>query len=240
MALKKKITETAYEKLAEHFKGEYKKVGDDYVLDVEGDDDLGELRRAHDRVKQEAKEAKEARDKMKRELDELGDGDARKKGDIATLEKSWKEKMDAEVKKRDDDNAKLRGTLTNTLVDNVAIQLASKLSEKNSKVLLPHIKSRLQADFDGDTPATRVLDKNGKPSALTVDDLQKEFMSDPDFAGIITASKANGGAGSRNPVQNGGGAPRMQNEKPADFASMNMQEKVAYLKEKKQTESEQE
>ncbi|WEM33661.1 head scaffolding protein [Pseudomonas phage PSA-KC1] len=102
---------------------------------------------------------------------------------------------------------------------------------------MPHIKSRLMADFEGDTPVTRVLDKDGKPSALTIDELANEFVANKDFSAIITASKASGGAGK--PSQNGGGAPKFngQSDKPADLSKMNPAELAAHLKEAKANET---
>ena len=56
MALKKKITKEAFEKLPDVLKSEYVANGDDYVLDVDGEEDTGALKRAKDREKQRADE----------------------------------------------------------------------------------------------------------------------------------------------------------------------------------------
>ena len=122
---------------------------------------------------------------------------------------------------------------TKTLVDNVATQIATKISNAPA-LLLPHIKSRLQADFEGDSPVTRVLDKDGKPSAMTVEELAAEFVANKDFSAIITASKASGGAGKPS-NNNGGGAPN-NSDKPADLASMNPAQLAEHIKASKATD----
>ena len=148
------------------------------------------------------KEAKELRDK----LDEITAGAARKTGDIEALEKSWGEKLskrEAELLKEIEGRD---GHLNKMLVDNVAQSLAAKLSISPA-VIMPHIKSRLQAEFKDGAGATRVLDATGKPSAMTLEELETEFRNNKDFAPIIIGSKASGsgagGAGS-------GGAPTGQ------------------------------
>ena len=91
-----------------------------------------------------------------------------------------------------------------------ASKLASKLAIQGSEsVLLPHIAPRLQAEFvDGDVKF-RVLDKQGKPSAMTIDDLEKEIRSDVAFKPMIRASSASGGGASG---ANGGGATKKPSE----------------------------
>ena len=101
-------------------------------------------------------------------------------------------------------------------------------------MLLPHIKARLQADFEGDAPVTRILDKEGKVSAMTVEELSAEFVANKDFSAIITASKASGGAG-RSSNQNGGSAAN-QSDKPADLASMNPAQLAEHIKASKATD----
>lgn len=232
MALKKKLDKAAYEKLSDVLKAEYKEDGDDYVLDVEGGDDAGELRRANERLKQEKKDlAAKAKDAQEK-LDALGDDDARKRGDVVTLEKSWGEKLKQETDKRDAVIAKQKAHIQRQLVDNVAAKIAGDISDAPA-LLIPHIKSRLSADFDGDEPVTRVLDATGKPSAFTVDDLKKEISTDKTFAVIIRGSKSSGsGASGQQKIQAGGlqqygnNNPDQQNLNPASMSREQLRERV--------------
>lgn len=236
MALKKKLTKEEHAKLSDALKAEYIEDGDGFRLDVDGDEDTGALKRAKDREAQLRKDAEKEAKELRERLESIEGDDARKKGDIATLEKSWQSKLEKQREEYEAKISKLTSHTTKTLVDNVASQLAHKISNAPA-IIMPHIKSRLIADFEGDTPVTRVLDKDGKPSALTIDELANEFVANKDFSAIITASKASGGAGK--PSQNGGGAPKFngQSDKPADLSKMNPAELAAHLKEAKANET---
>lgn len=234
MALKSKLTKEEHAKLPDAFKAEYVEDGDGFRLDIEGAEDTGALKRAKDRESQLRKDAEKEAKELREKLEAQETGDARKKGDIETLEKSWQGKLDTQKTEADARIAKLTAHTTRSLVDNVAQSIAAKISTAPA-LLLPHIKARLQADFEGDEPKTRVLDKDGKPSALTADELAAEFVANKDFSAIIVASKASGGAGKSS--QNGGGAPNKsgQSDKPADLSKMNPQDLAAHLKEAKQS-----
>jgi len=227
MALKKKLTKEEHAKLSDHIKAEYIEDGDGFRLDIDGDEDTGALKRAKDREAQLRREAETKLREAQEQLDALGNDDARKKGDIQTLEKSWQKKLEDQKADYEGKLGKLTTHTKTQLVDNVAQQIASKISNAPA-LLLPHIKARLAADFEGDAPITRILDKDGKPSAMTVEELSAEFVANKDFSAIITASKASGGAGKPS-NQNGGGAPN-QSEKPADLASMKPAQLVEFIK----------
>lgn len=224
MALKSKLTKAEFDKLSDELKKEYKEDGDGYALDVEGAEDTGALKRAKDRETQLRKEAEQKAKELQDKIDASADIDARKKGDIETLEKSWQGKLDTAKAEADGRITKLTGALTANLVDTVAFQIATKISNSPS-LILPHIKARLAADFEGDAPKTRVLDKEGKPSAMTVEELSAEFVANKDFAAIIIGSKASGSAG--NPSNTGGAgkpvfgkdAPDLANMSPAELAA---------------------
>ena len=233
MALKKKLTKEEHSKLSDHLKAEYIEDGDGFRLDIDGDEDTGALKRAKDREAQLRRDAEAKLREAQEELDRINGDDARKKGDIATLEKSWQKKLDDTKAEYEGKVSKLTTHTTKTLVDNVATQIATKISNAPA-LLLPHIKSRLQADFEGEAPVTRVLDKDGKVSAMTVEELAAEFVANKDFSAIITASKASGGAGKPS-NNNGGGAPN-NSDKPADLASMNPAQLAEHIKASKATD----
>ena len=94
MALKKKITKEDHAKLSDALKSEYVEDGDGFRLDVDGEEDTGALKRAKDREAQLRREAEAKLREAQEQLDALGSDDARKKGDIATLEKSWQKKIE--------------------------------------------------------------------------------------------------------------------------------------------------
>jgi len=236
MALKNKIDKAAFDKLPDVLKSEYIEDGDGYRLDVDGAEDTGALKRAKDREAQLRKDAETQLREAQAKLDELGTDDARKKGDIATLEASWKGKLDEEQAGRKADVDKYQGAFRKTLIDNQASAMATKIS-KVPALLSRVIKDRLTVDFEGDEPVTRVLSADGKVSAMTLEDLQKEVVANPEYADIIIASKASGGAGK---TKQGGGAPTNPNpnEKPVDFSTMKPAELAAHITAKKAAETE--
>lgn len=230
MALKKKLSKADYEKLADHLKPEYVEKNGDYHLDLD-DEESGALLRAKDREKELRKEAEAKAKELEARLAEIEGTDARKRGDIETLEKSWKSKLAETEKALLEKLGKKDNYLKSTLVDNVAQQLASKISTSPA-LIIPHIKARLAADLDGEVPSTKVLDKDGKLSALSLDDLQNEFVTNPDFGAIIIGSKA---SGSRATSQNVNQTRVFgSNDKPANLANMKPSELVAHIAAQKQ------
>ena len=229
MALKKKISKADHEKLPDHFKAEYIEKGGEFHLDLD-DEESGALLRAKDREKELRKAAETKAKELEERLAELEGTDARKRGDIETLEKSWKSKLAETEKALTERLANKDAYLKNTLVDSVAQQIASKISTSPA-LIMPHIKARLAADLDGDTPSTKVLDKNGQLSALTIEELQNEFVTNPDFGAIIIGSKA---SGSRAPSQNVNQNRAFGfDNKPIDLSRLSPAELVAYSESKK-------
>lgn len=203
--MKRKLTKAEYDKLSDEAKANYKAVGSGYELDLEDDDtpDLIDKLKIETANRRKAdKERKELQDR----LDAIEEDKNKGKGDVAALEASWQKKLDKIEADKKAEADKHRTFVRNVLVDKVAADIAGTLS-KTPKVLLPHVRQRLDVDFDGDEPKTVVLDGNGKRSAFTVDELTKEFRDNKDFAGIIVASQASGGSATRSgPTSGGGGA----------------------------------
>lgn len=207
MSLKLNITNDEHATLDDAVKALYEADGDNFKLAVDGLEDTGALKRAKDRVALEAKEAKERADRLEAELQEIRDREAdadkeglRKKGDLASLEKSWKDTADKRVAAEAAKVESLKKQMENLLVGNVAQSIASELFTV-PEAMTDFVQKRLRAEFDGDVPTTRVLDSNGQPSAATIDDLRKELLANPKLSGILVASKASGGG-----AGNGGGS----------------------------------
>lgn len=201
--------------------------GGKFYLEIDGVDELpafGGMRRAkeqerdaHNTTTTKLRDATTKIEQLQAELDEIHRGNV-PKGDVARLEQSWKDKLatrEAELTGKLDTLIKRVQTL---LVDNVAQSLASKISTAPD-LLLPHITKRLTVETDGDNLVTRVLDNTGKLSALTVEDLEKELMSNKSFAPILVGSKANGSG-----ANGGGGGGGSGNKK---FSQLTEPERVA-------------
>lgn len=173
----------------------------------------------------EAKKAKrEADEKAKAEADEA----ARKSGDIAALEKSWQDKFAKREKELTDENAALKNNINGMLIDNVAVKMAGEMAVQGSAdLLIPHIKSRLAAEQRDGQFVTVVRDKDGKPSAASLDDLKNEFVGNAAFAPVIVGSKATGG-GADGGKPGGGAAPKAVTR--TQFEQMSAQQRMDHSK----------
>ena len=199
---------------------------DDDDDDSSDDDDSGKdttaLKNALERERNDAKklrnDLKELRkefNKMKKDAEAAAEDEARNNGDVTALEKSWQKKLadrEAEMQAIIDQR---ETSLRELLVDSEAMKIATEIS-KSPALLLPHIKARLQAEFGDDGKATtRVLDKDGKPSASDLAGLKKEFLSNKEFSSILIGSKGSGG-GSGGPGASGPGAFKLEDYKNED------------------------
>ena len=218
MALKLKLKKAAYDKLSDELKAEYKEQDGEYVLDVDGIEDTGALKRARDREKQRADDAEAERDELRESNRKL---EAGKAGDVTKLTKKYdadiaamKEEHTGAISKRD-------SFITRTLKNGLAQRIAAALNPKAPKVFVPHLESRITVDLTGDEPKVVILGADGKPSTLTEEQLQQEFVANKDFAGMIVGSKASGGAGATN-NKGGGGAPSQNNDQQRDASLATM------------------
>lgn len=231
MALKLKITKEAYDKLSDSLKGEYVEKDGEFVLDVDGMEDTGALKRAKDRESQLRKDAEKDAKELREQLDALSTGDARKRGDIETLEKSWKEKYDNGIKEVSDKLSKIQQSTSKSLVESTASAIASKISTVPA-LMSKVIKDRLTVDFEGDAPTLKVLDSQGKPSALTLDELSAEFVANKEFSDIIVGSKASGGGAAKDGFNKSGGAANNDPNKTVLFSKMSAADLAANIKTK--------
>jgi hypothetical protein len=204
----------------------YEKSGDKYRLKIEGleipdvDGLKSKVQELLDEKKAAQKVAREAEKAAAKAVEEA----ARKSGDVEALENSWKQKLaDREAEsqaKIDEQNQWIRAQT----VEATALKLATTLAVPGSAdVLMPHIERRLGMDVRDGKPVAVVLDAQGKPSALSVDDLAKEFTANQAFAPLIAASNASGGGAAG--ANGRGGAAQAK----ADMAG-SKEERVAAIK----------
>ncbi len=220
MALKKKLSKEAWATLKKEFQDEYKLVGDEYVLDVDGEEDTGALLRSKDHEKQLRKDAEKRLKELQDKLDEESENKSRKEGDIEKLEAKWKKDLEASQNEANSRIERLSNFARRNLIDRTANEIASKISTVPT-LMAKALRERLAVDFEGDEPTLKILDAQGKPSALTTEQLSQEFAANKEFASIIIASKASGGGAPRTSnFAQGGGAPSNSNNQPADLSKM--------------------
>lgn len=213
--MKRKITKEAYEALSDQLKALYKADGEGYILDLEDEDEDGaaEIERLKLKRQIEAdhrKRAETERDELQKELKELrdkrtkeDDDNHRKAGDIEALDKSWKEKLEARETELQGQIKKQTEAIRQITVGAAAIEMATRISTAPD-LLSPVISNRLTVEYVDEKPVVRVLDKDGKPSAATLEDLEKEIAGDKRYASVIIAGNGSGGGGRGG--QGGGGA----------------------------------
>jgi hypothetical protein len=221
MALKFKITKTAYGKLSEEMKAEYveEEGGKGYVLDVEGlpePEDTGELKRAKDREKERADNLQEELTEATAKIEKLEKAQTTQDKDVARVTARYEKKLTEAKAESQEVIDGLREKIAKGVRENVASKLATTISN-SPKIMERHILDRLTVEFNDDGEAVlKVLDKDNKPSDMTVEKLGEELVANKDFAAIIVGSRAKGGGAAHNPVLPTGGA---QDGKPVSLAS---------------------
>lgn len=238
MALARKITKDQFEKLVDNIKFEYMADGDSYLLQTTGDEDTGALRRANQRLKDQVEHLETKNDDLAGKLDKIEKNPARKQGDIDALERQWAKEKETAVNEVTAKLEKANGFIKQSLLESAAASLSEKISTSPS-IIRPHIERRLQVDIDGDKPSVKVLDKDGKVSALTVEKLGEEFVANKDFSSIIRVTQASGGAGSPSPNGGAGNNPlakpigQQGADQPVDLSKLTAQQLAEHVTAKK-------
>lgn len=230
MKLKKKVK--SLDEVQEQYRDLYVEKDGEFILEVDGEEDTGALKRAKDHEKkrrqdaeQKARDLEEQMADIQEQLDALQDKGGDK--DTSGIEKKWQDKYSKREKELTDQIDSLGKEINTLLIDNVADQIAADLSDSPA-VLRPHVRQRLTVERVDGKAVTRVKDLDGELSAMTLDELKSEFQSNNDFASVIRGSKGSGSGASGG--QGGqGGKP----QKP-DFTKATPKEKAAYLKAQKE------
>lgn len=202
--MKFKITKAEFDALTDEQKAQYTAKGDGYQIKIEGMPDFDAMEQKLNKLLDEKKQGDETRRKAEEDAKAEKDKADRLAGNLDAIDKSWGEKLKQAQDAHQADKARYGAKLNELMVGNVAQQLAAKLFGANAGVLEHHVKSRITLE-EGENGEfkTRVLGLDGKPSALTTDDLEKEFAGNKTFAPFLVTTKAQGpsGATSKTDVQ---------------------------------------
>lgn len=172
---------------------EYEKLQNDLKAATEAAGAVTSLQESVAKLEENNKNLLQEKSDAKKAAQVAAEEAAKKSGDVEALEKSWQEKLEAEKSSRDSKLSVYEQQISDMTAGSAARAMASELALPGSAdVLLPHIKNRLSVDMTGDSPLVRVLDKDGKPSALSIDDLKKEIEADKSFAPLLVGSRASG------------------------------------------------
>lgn len=248
MALKFKIGKSVYDALPDDVKKEYKASGDDYQLDLDGYEDPAELRRARDHEKTAAADAKREAAAEKRRADDA----ERKARDLEASGKSvddavkaketeMQTKYDKDTKELTEKFEGLSKSVINSTKNSLASGLANKISV-SPELLTDKLAARIDVEIDEKTHEVKhyIIGSDGKRSAGTMADLEKEALKNPQYAPILRGTRGNGGGGAP-PQPGGGGAPRSQQTHtpgtpPDDLTKLSPQDFAARITAKREAE----
>jgi hypothetical protein len=180
-----------------------------FVLKVEGipqPEDTTGLRNKVEELLREKKDEKARREQAEEAARIAAEEAARKNGDTEALDRSWNEKYSKALGEKDQALSALQAQVHALTVGATAARLAGELAVQGSSAVLQRlIEPRLSMDMRDGKPVVVVLDNEGRPTALTPDELKNEIISDAALAPLVAGSKATGGgaAGSK-----GGGAAK--------------------------------
>lgn len=146
---------------------------------------------------------KEKDDQLAKEREEL----LAKNGDVEALRKSYEDKIGKFSTEFSEKEKSYQQQLQRLTVGQAATTLAAELAiPGHAMALLPHIQPRLAMELREGVPVTVVIGLDGKPSAMTIEELKAELAATQVLAPLIAASKAAGGGASGG--GNGGGAAK--------------------------------
>lgn len=194
-----------------------------YFLKVSGvvpESDIDGLKASRDALLAEKKEqqrlAQEAENEKLRIEREALEEAARQKGDWQALEDSYKAKLAEKETEFTSQAENLRKQVYKLTVGDQALKLASEISKSHAiGIMTPFIEQRLTLDENNNV---RVLDLQGKPSAMTIDDLKQEFKANAMFQDIVVANNSSGGGATGGGF--GGGAAK----KPSEYSVQEMKD----------------
>ena len=221
------------ENIDETLQGLYEQTDTGYQLKVTGipepeKEDLSGLKNKVDELLREKKAASQKAREAAEEADAARLEAAKKGNDTEALDKSWQEKFNArevELKKELDE---LSGTLVKLTSGQTASKIAAEIAVQGSAdVLLPHLEKRLRTEFRDGSPVTVVLDKDGKPSAMSIDELKAEFQNSAAFAPLIVGTKANGAGRTGGNESSGAGVNEVSR---SEFDRMNQAQRANFAK----------
>lgn len=224
--MKYKLTKPEFEALGEDAKKEYTLGGESAVLKIEGEgaptaeavtraEDKLRIEKEHRKNAETARDAAETREgKLKADL-----GNAGGKEKIAEINAAHQKELD----KIRDDRAEEQKVAKNVRDAGLKKETSEAFANDHFTVptlMVDQFSKRLSVEEIDGNPVVRVLGTDGKASALSLDELKKEFLDNKDYSTIIKADAGNGGGATN--TGGGGGASHkkigeMTPKEEADF-----------------------
>jgi len=156
-------------------------------------EDFEALKASVEKLEAKNHELIEEKKRAKQEAEQAALEAAKKGGDIEALERSWGEKLKSREQELSGQLSQYQQMMSSMTAGAEAMKAASELALPGSAdVLLPHIQRRLTTEIKDGKAVVRVVDIDGKPSAMSIDDLKKEITANPAFAPLLIGSRASG------------------------------------------------
>lgn len=193
------------------------------------DADVKGLKAKVDELLTESKDAKAAKKAAEDKAAEEARKAAEDGGDVEALKASY----EAKIEKINIDHAAELSTVNTALSDaTVGAQATSLAAEISVPGMERHVKgdflARMSTDMVEGKLTVNILDKDGKPSAMTAKELQAEIASDPANKNLVVASASNGG-GAPNSKGGAGGLKRSEMSAKDKNEYQNQHGQEAYL-----------
>lgn len=209
------LTPEEHEALDDSIKGEYTEQDGAFVLTLEGHEEalvpaskkaIAEQHRKLAETKLKEAETREA-DLMKQiqNLEKSGGKDMQAK--LEELRSSH-EKAIADLEQKYAEEAKTAKAMQHKqLISGEADKFAREHFTTPSLIAKAMAERMTVEEVEGE-PVIRVLEADGKASVKSFSELQKEFLANPEFKGIVKASQGGGGGAKPKPDGSKGGVPK--------------------------------
>ena len=187
------------------------------------------LAEENERLREGRREAQRHLKEQEKAAREAAEEAARKSGDVEALERSWTEKLTAREQELTGELSARDQMIHSLTVGATATSLAAKIAMDGcADGLAPHISQRLKSEIIDGKPVVKVLDKNGRPSAMTIDDLEKELRATPYLAPLIRGTKGSG-AGHNGSGEGGQGGDAKQMPR-SEFDKLDPARRAAFIR----------
>lgn len=226
--MKYTIDKETFDKLGDDLKTEYTEQNGEYVLKLEGHENVliprkkWEISEQHKHAAEDKVAKAEAREADLLKKIENADG----KKEIEAIRKQHEDEVKKIREEFETQQKELKTREHKALIETEATKFATE------KFTTPTLVSKVFAErltveeIDGQ-PVIRVKEPDGKPSIKSLGDLQKEFLDNEEFSTIIKGSKGSGGGAQPSP--RGGGAQGSNTMKRSEFDALSAQERSKFL-----------
>ena len=203
------ITPEDHAKLHEDIQGEYTLKDGKYMLSLEGHEDHFVPKAKHHMAETHRREAeKKLTDAEAREADllqKLENADGKKEiEEIRANAAKDVERVKAEYAEKE---AAQKAEVNKSLIAAEASKFANDKFVTPSLIQDVYSKRLTVEEVDGKS-VIRVLEADGTASAKSIDDLQKEFLANEEYAPIIKAAQSSGGSATKDQHSGGSSAPK--------------------------------